>query len=419
MKEINYTDVHSSTQEIFSYFRNFLDSNENKDYKIFLDTRVHFNKYLIKYVLEELDGLKFCDEKNNIPLYKMNKEDKEDGDEAGVFYIDGFAGIISIDVEKEELFIFHFHYITTEYGVDYCTFIGAKDIKHVEDLNKKVDDFEVDCIREISKTYVIQKPADKKISKEKFPTFESVILDKDLKDSIKNDIFNFLKSRKFYEERNIPYKRGIILCGPPGNGKTMMCKAIAKDCGVPFFNIFFKNPMNAHIGSIVEAYDEGSKYGPAIICIEDLDALFATDRNSGAGFSEFLNILDGINELNGIITIATTNHPETIDTAFINRPGRFDKVYNIPLPSTEHIQTYYKLLFKKLTDSEIQIISKGSRGFSFAQLKEIYISSNLLCYESNDYPSLDIINKQIKHTCKNMKAIKNAFENKDSMGFNS
>ncbi len=401
--------IDNNATKLISYFRHFLDSNKCGDFEIFFDDRKHYNSYLMEY-LEEHHSISFNDVKNLDPAYTIyfNKSHKSTE-------IEGFAGIIDVTIDDDLIYVLSFK-IFSDYSFCECTIIGAKNIESVNKLTSAVNDYSTEHIREISKNYVIQKPEDKEISKEKFPTFDDVILDDKLKDSIQNDIFNFLKSKQFYEDRNIPYKRGLLLCGPPGNGKTLLCKAIAKTCGVPFFNIFFENPRSIHIGTIVDTYEEASIYGPAIVCMEDLDALFASDRNN-TGFSEFLNILDGINELNGIITVATTNHPEKIDMALIKRPGRFDKVYSIPLPGLKHIRAYYKMMFDKLSKKNLDIISRKSEDFSFAQLKEIYISSNLLCYESKKYPTLDLILKEIKHTKENIKNIKNSFEEDKTMGF--
>ena len=412
MKEIRVEDIHQNTVKLIKYFRSFLNKKvAGKSYKIYFDNNDHWGSELTIFLMSQSNqDLDFCDTENLPITYNIGEARNDYLSE-----VDGFYGIINVTVDGGDLYIMSFK-IASEFGFINMTIVGAKSLDHINELTIKIADFVKKEVREVAKKYVIQLPNEKKISKKNFPTFDDVILDEDLKNSIKNDIFSFLKSKEFYAERHIPFKRGILLCGPPGNGKTLMCKAIAKECNVPFYNIFFDDPRKAHIGTIIEAYETARKYGPAIVCIEDLDALSSADRDR-SGFSEFLNILDGINELNGVITIATTNYPEKIDSALVDRPGRFDKVYNIPLPVEKYIKQYYAGVFTRLDDTAINEITKKSKDFSFAQLKEVYVVSNLFCYESKEYPSVEIINREISNIRKNIKEVKNAFSNKDSIGF--
>ncbi|MGO4271260.1 ATP-binding protein, partial [Paenibacillus sp. TAF58] len=197
-----------------------------------------------------------------------------------------------------------------------------------------------------------------------------------MKDEVKTDIYRsidqfFAEDRAFFKEYELPYKRGILLYGKPGNGKTTLVKSIAGSVKAPV--AYWQITENTGSESIQEVFQAAAKMAPMILVIEDIDAMPQRAR------SYFLNILDGATSKEGIFLIGTTNYPEQIDPALMNRAGRFDRAYEIKLPDLELRQIYLeqKGIGKLLSEELICLTAKQTEGFTFAQLNELYVSAAL------------------------------------------
>lgn len=224
------------------------------------------------------------------------------------------------------------------------------------------------------------KPAEvvkKKVAKEQLVFVEGSVLT-----DIMKDINLFFKddTRKMYEKMHILYKRGIILYGDPGNGKSAMIREIIRSN--PKVSKIVLNSNIEDITRILSALIKSLDGKYAIVIIEDIDSII-TGRNR----SEFLNILDGVEVKSGMYFIGTTNYPDQIDPAFMNRSGRFDRTFEIENPSEEVRRAFYtnrnigELLseYKVYKDINIPDTNKGvvelfvknSIGLPMASLKEI------------------------------------------------
>lgn len=207
-------------------------------------------------------------------------------------------------------------------------------------------------------------------------SYEDVILAGDMREEIRRDFERFFASREAYEKHGIPWKRGVIFLGPPGNGKTQMVKAVANGLGVPCLYVrSFQTPHGTDHGSIYQVFERARETAPCLLILEDLDSL-VNSRNR----SFFLNEMDGFASNTGIVTIATANHPEKLDPAILDRPSRFDRKYNFSLPEVEERARYMRLwnatLDKELTLSEegIQQLAEATEEFSYAYIKELFLS---------------------------------------------
>ncbi|GME92505.1 unnamed protein product [[Candida] boidinii] len=156
---------------------------------------------------------------------------------------------------------------------------------------------------------------------------ESVILDHNIKEEIVKDVEEFLSSGKWYYDRGIPYRRGYLLYGPPGSGKTSFIQALAGhlDYNIAILNISEPNLTDDRLAYLMNNIPERT-----ILLLEDIDAAFnrreqTTDKGytSGVTFSGLLNALDGVSSAEEVLTFMTTNHPERLDPALL-RPGRVD-----------------------------------------------------------------------------------------------
>ncbi|WP_236284123.1 AAA family ATPase [Paenibacillus allorhizoplanae] len=204
-----------------------------------------------------------------------------------------------------------------------------------------------------------------------------------MRSEVKTDIYRaidqfFTEDRAFFKEYDLPYKRGILLYGKPGNGKTTLVKSIAGSVKAPV--AYWQITENTGSESIQDAFQAAAKMAPMILVIEDIDAMPQRAR------SYFLNILDGATSKEGIFLIGTTNYPEQIDPALMNRAGRFDRAYEIKLPDLELRQIYLeqKGIGKLVSEASILLTAKQTEGFTFAQLNELYVSAALQWhYEQN------------------------------------
>ncbi|AMD21252.1 HEL028Cp [Eremothecium sinecaudum] len=154
----------------------------------------------------------------------------------------------------------------------------------------------------------------------------SVIFDKGVKESIIADVKEFLQNGQWYHERGIPYRRGYLLYGPPGSGKTSFIQALAGELD---YNICIMNLADSNLSDDRLNYLMNNLPERSIVLLEDIDAAFVKRTKSeegfinGVTFSGLLNALDGVASSEEVITFMTTNHPEKLDPAVL-RPGRID-----------------------------------------------------------------------------------------------
>jgi AAA+ superfamily predicted ATPase len=208
-------------------------------------------------------------------------------------------------------------------------------------------------------------------------TFDNLVLRGTLKQDIQDDLANFLASRHTYEAYGVPWKRGILFIGSPGNGKTHTVKALINKMQQPCLYVkSFKSQYYTDQENIRKVFKQARQSAPCILVLEDLDSLI-NDENR----SFFLNELDGFASNSGIVTLATTNHPDRLDSAIVERPSRFDRKYHFELPALTERVAYITLWndtlkdAMRLSDSAVTQIAELTDGFSFAYLKELCVSS--------------------------------------------
>jgi len=208
-------------------------------------------------------------------------------------------------------------------------------------------------------------------------TFDNLILREGLKEGLREDLEQFFATRDTYETYKIPWKRGILLVGPPGNGKTHAVKAIINTIGQPC--LYVKSVRAEHStdeDNIRAVFERARKTAPCILVLEDLDSLLTPQNRSF-----FLNELDGFAANIGIVTLATTNHPERLDPSILDRPSRFDRKYPFDLPEQPERMAYVSLWNTtlqealRISDPAILQLSEATGGFSFAYLKELFLSA--------------------------------------------
>lgn len=212
-------------------------------------------------------------------------------------------------------------------------------------------------------------------------TFDNLILRGSLKQEIHDDLTQFFHARELYEEHDIPWKRGILFVGPAGNGKTHTVKALINALEYPCLYVkSFRSPHAPGVDevNIRQVFERARRTAPCVLVLEDLDSLITVQNRSF-----FLNELDGFAANIGIVALATTNHPERLDPSILDRPSRFDRKYPFDLPELAERKAYMTLWNEalkpalRLADEDVARIAELAEGFSFAYLKELFLSSKM------------------------------------------
>lgn len=233
-------------------------------------------------------------------------------------------------------------------------------------------------------------------------SLEQLILPAAFKQQIVTDLERFFASKELYREMGVPWKRGALFVGPPGNGKTLAIKALATHLKVPV--LYVKSFVAAHDPhrGVREVFRRARITPGCMLVMEDLDSL-VTDENR----SFFLNELDGFAQNEGLCLIATTNHPEALDPAIIERPSRFDRKYHFALPAKPERDTFVSRWFQGRPEAarpkreSITKIAEDTDGFSFAYLKELCMSATMQWVQE---PSAGALDEALFTQCKQLRA---------------
>jgi cell division protease FtsH len=222
-------------------------------------------------------------------------------------------------------------------------------------------------------------------------TFDDVAGIDEAKDDCE-EIIAFLKDPKKFQRLGGRIPKGVLLMGAPGTGKTLLARAIAGEAGVPFFSISGSDFVEMFVGvgasRVRDLFEQGKKNAPCIIFIDEIDAV---GRHRGAGLggghdereqtlNQLLVEMDGFESSEGVIIVAATNRPDVLDPAIL-RPGRFDRRINVPRPDLNGRIGILLVHTKKVPlagDVDLEIIGRGSPGFSGADLENLVNEAALL-----------------------------------------
>ena len=239
------------------------------------------------------------------------------------------------------------------------------------------------------------KPIVKEVSTNNI-TFDDIVGIDDAIDEVKT-VVDFLQNPDKYERLGAKIPKGILLQGPPGNGKTLLARAIANETNCDFFyesgSAFVEMYVGVGAKRIRELFDKARKSKPAIIFIDEIDAIGAAQRGIGSNeeyrqtLNELLCQLDGFNKDNSIVVIAATNNAYALDKALM-RPGRFTKIVNVPKPNEKARQEILEFYINKLPRveikySDIEKISKKAFHFSAADLENLVNEATLNAVNKN------------------------------------
>ena len=198
----------------------------------------------------------------------------------------------------------------------------------------------------------------------------------DIQEQLNKDVIQFLSIIPELKARGLPNSRGIILSGPPGTGKTMMAKSLANQTQIS--TMLISAEMIYAKNQVKTAFELARKLSPTLMIIEDIDTAGTVSRRftDHPILGEYLQSMDGMEPNNGIVIVATTNHTENIDPAISDRPGRFDRIIEIPLPSQSQRKKVLRNYLRKLDCEEdieetVTTVAKSTDGLSGAWVREI------------------------------------------------
>ena len=215
--------------------------------------------------------------------------------------------------------------------------------------------------------------------------FSDVAGQEEAKESLQ-EIVDFLHNPKKYEEIGAKMPKGALLVGPPGTGKTLMARAVAGEAGVPFFSIAGSEFVEMFVGmgasKVRDLFKQAGEKAPCIVFIDEIDTL-GKKRDSGSGMggndereqtlNQLLTEMDGFDATKGVVILAATNRPETLDPALL-RPGRFDRRVPVELPDLQGREAILRLHARKVKvgpDCDFNVVARMCPGASGAELANI------------------------------------------------
>ena len=222
-------------------------------------------------------------------------------------------------------------------------------------------------------------------------TFKDVAGCEEAKEELQ-DVIKFLKNPKKFQKLGGKLPKGVLLYGAPGTGKTLLAKAVAGEAGVAFFSASASEFVEMFVGvgaaRVRDLFDQAKKNSPAIIFIDELDAV-GRRRFAGIGgghdereqtLNQLLIELDGFESKQGIILMASTNRPDVLDPALI-RPGRFDRHISVPAPDLKGREDILKVHARKVKlgpDVDLKVVAKSTPGFVGADLANVVNEAAIL-----------------------------------------
>ncbi|MCU4184117.1 ATP-dependent zinc metalloprotease FtsH [Acidiferrimicrobium sp. IK] len=200
------------------------------------------------------------------------------------------------------------------------------------------------------------------------------------------EVVDFLKNPQRYEKAGAVGPKGVLMVGPPGTGKTLMARAVAGEADVPFLALTGSSFVEMFVGvgasRVRDLFADARKRAPSIVFIDEIDAI-GGKRGAGFGFggndereqtlNQMLAEMDGFDPATGVVVIAATNRPESLDPALL-RPGRFDRTVEIPLPNLIERRAILAVHAKDKhlgPDVDLDVVARGTPGFSGADLANL------------------------------------------------
>jgi AAA+ superfamily predicted ATPase len=192
-------------------------------------------------------------------------------------------------------------------------------------------------------------------------------------DEVISEIEKFWTLKSRFKKFGFTHKRGFLLWGPPGSGKTSTIAFVVKQMVASGGLVLLGNTNPGILADMLKKMRQVEPERPAVVLLEDIDTLIQQ-----YGESEVLSLLDGEASIDNVVYLATTNYPENLDGRIINRPSRFDRVVKIGMPTAEGRLAYLGSRNLELPATELDAWVEATEGFSIAHIKEVIVG--VMCY---------------------------------------
>ena len=415
MKEERQEIIKEFAEELVALFRNVTTTEENRFLEFFGEKKEN-----VKLLVQE-----FAPFKRNQAIYALNNFIKSnckktvlenyDGDKIPPIYE-------SIEIKRKDFQMmiavgyYFFEWKNVKFIIDlyfqgtarfYRIWFRNEDEKTAIELQKALTDYLKDCNFLKGEKLLFLAQGNTEFLEYPNLNWNDVILSEDIKEEFCLNIIFPLENEKSCKDGGVPWRRGLMLGGKAGTGKTQVCRVLCNELpkGV---TVIWATPKAIYNETQIQLLFEAARFfNPSLIIIEDIDFI-GLDRSISQNpiLGELLTQLDGNDPNDGIFVIATTNRPEMLDEALANRPSRFDVQLLFELPNPEQRTKIIALFTKKMEFAEelnmSQIIS-NTDGLSGSHIKEIFVHCQLKALkEKRKVSTKDIIDKAIKY-CKSLK----------------
>ncbi|MBI2789812.1 MAG: ATP-binding protein [Elusimicrobia bacterium] len=292
----------------------------------------------------------------------------------------GWSGDIEIEWQGQPIHYRDVIYFEGLHGRSTVTMISTKSNALLREFHRGLDEYGKQRDKTGEPHIMVVNGENIRISR---VSWDEVLLADGHADDIRENVEGFFSSRERYKELGIPYRRGFLFTGAPGCGKTLTIKALASSIKATFITVHVRAEVRER--DIEAAFYLANKHSPAVVILEDLDRLVKSEKVS---ISHFLNLLDGLKVLDGVLVIATSNHPENLDPALLHRPSRFDRVWRFALPNAGQRLALLKKKGTRYFSAEVlERVAEKATGFSMAYVQEIIVNALLECAHSGKKPN--------------------------------